>query len=611
MVSPLHDALEGLHRRLSSVHDGEVATYIPELGNANPDHFGICIATMDGHVYAIGDADVEFTIQSISKPFVYGLALDDCGADCVAEKVGVEPSGEAFNAISLEADTGRPRNPMINAGAIASAGLVSGADEEDKRTRTLDALSSFAGRPLSIDKDVYASESATGHRNRAIAYLLRNAGILGDDSNEVVDRYFRQCSVLVNCRDLALMAASLANGGQHPITHERVIGRANVERVLSVMSTCGMYDYAGSWLYGVGMPAKSGVAGGIIAVLPGQLGVGVFSPRLDALGNSVRGVAACEALSREFGLHLLRPPVSPSGVVLMNDTLATMSSMRRRSAEEMQVLLEEGAEVAVCRLQGPLAFSTSEAGIRGVSENAEGCATVVLDWQKVAMADEAACRLFGQWTRQMVSNGVAVLYAGLHKNENWQSMILESVGPVDGEAPLYFFPTLDLALEWCEDRILSARMPAERRHEEMSLAEHPALQALTTEEVDELRRHMRKLVAPPGETIVRQGDAADSVFFLTSGNVTVNLRLHDGRRHRIATMGAGAMFGELAMLERELRTADVDAETTVICHVLNVADLERIEEAAPGIQLKLLSGVARDLAGRLRRADREIAALVS
>lgn len=611
MASPLYEALAGLHKRLSSVDLGEIATYIPELGTANPDHFAICIATMDGHVYGVGDADVEFTIQSISKPFIYGLALDDRGPEGVGEKVGVEPSGEAFNAISLEAETGRPRNPMINAGAIASAGLVSGQDSSAKRRRMVDALSRFAGRALTVDERVYESESATGHRNRAIAYLLRNAGVLGDDSDDVVDRYFMQCSVLVNCRDLALMAASLANGGEHPITHERVIERSNVERVLSVMSTCGMYDYAGSWLYGVGMPAKSGVSGGIIAVLPGQLGVGVFSPRLDGFGNSVRGVAACEALSREFGLHLLRPPVSPGGVVLMSHTLATVSSMRRRSNEEMAVLLERGTEVAVCRLQGPLAFSTSEAGIRGVSERAQDCSTVVLDWQRVPLADEAACRLFGQWTRQLVSKGVAVLFAGLRAAENWQAMIVEAVGTVDGEAPLYFFPTLDLALEWCEDRILADHSVEHRREAEMTLAQHPALRELDPPELEELRRYARKTVFSPGETIVRQGDPSDSVYFVTAGNVTVHLRLHDDRKHRIATMGAGSMFGELAMVEQEPRTADVDAETTVICHTLSVADIDRVEQATPGVRLKLLSGVARDLAGRLRRADREIAALVS
>lgn len=179
MSTPLQDALEDLHNRLSALDAGAVATYIPELGNADPAHFAICIATVDGHVYSVGDAEAPFTIQSISKPFVYGLALDDLGADAVLEKVGVEPSGEAFNAISLEAETGRPRNPMINAGAIATASLVAGRDHQTKLHRTVEALSRFAGRPLAIDEEVYRSERLTGHRNRAIAYLLRNAGIVG------------------------------------------------------------------------------------------------------------------------------------------------------------------------------------------------------------------------------------------------------------------------------------------------------------------------------------------------------------------------------------------------------------------------------------------------
>ena len=210
---------------------------------------------------------------------------------------------------------------MINAGAIATAAMVDGSDSPAKMERTIELMSRFAGAPLAFDESVYRSERDTGHRNRAIAYLLRNAGILDEDVDDVLDRYFRQCSMLVTCADLATMAATLANGGENPRTGERVIDNDYVAHMLSVMATCGMYDYAGSWLYRVGMPAKSGVAGGIIAVLPGQLGVGVFSPRLDACGNSVRGVAVCEALSKEFDLHMLRPPVSPGAAVITEYTL--------------------------------------------------------------------------------------------------------------------------------------------------------------------------------------------------------------------------------------------------------------------------------------------------
>jgi glutaminase len=602
--------LEDLYARLSALDAGAVATYIPELGSANPDDFAICIATVDGHVYAVGDADVPFTIQSISKPFVYGLALDDIGPEAVLEKVGVEPSGEAFNAISLESETGRPRNPMINAGAIATASLVAGRDHDAKRQRTIEALSGFAGRPLVVDEQVYRSERLTGHRNRAIAYLLRNAGIVGDDVDDVVDRYFTQCSVLVTSRDLAAMAASLANGGTNPLSGERVITHAHVENVLSVMSTCGMYDYAGSWLYRVGMPAKSGVAGGVIAVLPGQLGIGVYSPRLDAFGNSVRGVAVCEALSREFGLHLLRPPVNLGSVVLMSRSLADVSSKRRRTGEEMRCLAERGAAVRVCRLQGPLAFSTAEVALRSAADSLGDCSTVVFDWQRVATADEAACRLFGRFSGRLLEAGATVVFAGLRDGEDWEAIILGAAGAELDRDDLRVFPSADLALEWCEDRILASAGMTREIEGEIPVSAHAMLTAFTHVEVEALRPFLSRAVFTAGESIVRLGEPAEAMYFVAGGSVSVNLRLHDGRRHRIATMGAGSVFGEFALLDEDARTADVDAETCVVCYVLRTEDTPRLEQAAPGVLRKLIEGIARDLAGRLRRADREIAALV-
>lgn len=609
MSTPLQDALEELHARLSALDDGAVATYIPELGNANPDHFAICIATADGHVYSVGDADVPFTIQSISKPFVYGLALDDLGPDAVLAKVGVEPSGEAFNAISLEPESGRPRNPMINAGAIATASLVAGGDHPTKAHRTVDAMSRFAGRPLTIDDDVYRSESSTGHRNRAIAYLLRNAGIVGDDVDDVVDRYFMQCSVLVTCRDLAVMTASLANAGANPLTNERVITHAHVENVLSVMSTCGMYDYAGSWLYRVGMPAKSGVSGGVIAVLPGQLGIGVYSPRLDTFGNSVRGVAVCETLSREFGLHLLRPPINLGSVVLMSHSLDEVRSKRRRTSDEMRCLAERGAAVRVCRLQGPLAFSTAEVALRSATDDVGDCSTIVFDWHRVATADEAACRLFGRFAGRHLDAGATVVFAGLRTGEEWEARIRAAAGASEHGA-LHVFPSIDLALEWCEDRMLGAAGVVRETDGAVALPDHAMFGGFTPREFESLRPFLSRSDFAAGESIVRHGEDADAVYFVTAGSVSVSLQLHDGRRHRIATMGAGSVFGEFALLEQDARTADVDAETSVVCYVLNTADVPLIEQAAPGALRKLIEGIARDLAGRLRRADREIAALV-
>ena len=376
-VSPLSRELAEIARRLSHVTSGEVASYIPELAKAAPDGFAISVATVDGALYSVGDSDTNFTIQSISKPFVYGLALDDQGSDSVLAKVGVEPSGEAFNAISLEPGTGRPRNPMINAGAITAASLVRGTGNAEKLRRVMDTFEAYAGRRLPLDTRVFQSEKETGHRNRAIGHLLRNAGIIDAEVDDVLDLYFQQCSLSATANDLAIMAATLANGGRNTKTGAVAVTPVHVEAILSVMSTCGMYDSAGAWVYNVGMPAKSGVSGGVLAVLPGQLGIGVYSPRLDKYGNSVRGVAVCEELSRHFGLHFLRPPVSTRTVLRTVSTLAETRSSHVRSAEQGECISRGGGSVSVYHLQGPLVLSTTEVALDSGSDRCgpgqDGC----------------------------------------------------------------------------------------------------------------------------------------------------------------------------------------------------------------------------------------------
>ncbi|MFM9103208.1 MAG: glutaminase A, partial [Cyanobium sp.] len=303
-AAAIQELLEELHQRHRDDRGGAVADYIPELARADPDGFGIALATPDGRVYTVGDTAVPFTIQSISKPFVYGLALDRLFGEQMARKVGVEPSGEAFNAISLDPVSGIPRNPMINAGAIATTAQIRRQAGERAEDQLLAVFSGLAGNPLSVDQAVYASERDTGHRNRAISHLLRNAGVIEEDPELGLDLYFRQCAITVTCRDLAVMAATLACQGRQPLSGERLLSRDSAIRMLALMGTCGMYDYAGHWLHDVGMPAKSGVAGGVLAVVPGRLGLAVWSPRLDRYGNSVRGIAVCEELSGRLGLHL-------------------------------------------------------------------------------------------------------------------------------------------------------------------------------------------------------------------------------------------------------------------------------------------------------------------
>lgn len=302
-AAPMRGILQELHARYAPVTEGKVADYIPELAKADPNWFGISIVTADGQVFEAGDCLQSFTIQSVSKPFIYGLALEDLGLEPVLARVGVEPTGEAFNSIVLDEVSNRPFNPMVNAGAIATSDLIAGKDFPERVTRMLDMFGRYCGRKVHIDNSVFMSERLTGHRNRAIAHLMLNFGIVSPRLDEALELYFQQCSVLVTAHDLAMMAATLANGGVHPVTGERAIPQQYVKYLLSIMHSCGMYDYAGEWAFRVGIPAKSGVGGGILAVVPGQLGIGIFSPPLDAKGNSVRGVRVCKELSEKFGLH--------------------------------------------------------------------------------------------------------------------------------------------------------------------------------------------------------------------------------------------------------------------------------------------------------------------
>ncbi|MFE1165930.1 glutaminase A [Nocardiopsis sp. NPDC058789] len=309
-TSPVIQVLDKIRAEVAGLTGGRVADYIPELAHVDPDLFGIAAISAHGRSYCVGESELPFTIQSISKPFVYAIAVEQLGLDVVHEHVGAEPSGEPFNAISLD-EHGRPENPMINAGAIVTTSLVESADPARRFERVRSVLSSFAGRELDVDEDVYHSEAETGHRNRALGYLSLAGGVLVGRVEDAVQDYFRQCSLSVTVRDLAVMAATLAVGGVNPVTEERVVSQRTARHTLSIMSSCGMYDRAGEWGLRVGIPAKSGVSGGILAAAPGAFGVGVFSPPLDDAGNSVRGVAALERLSDDYDLHMLQTPSEP------------------------------------------------------------------------------------------------------------------------------------------------------------------------------------------------------------------------------------------------------------------------------------------------------------
>lgn len=303
-VSPVDQMLRDIYAQILPVRDGALADYIPELAKVPADSFGIAIATSKGKVHTIGNADFEFTAQSTSKAVAYCMALELLGRKEVFATVGVEPSGDPFNAIEFNPITRRPYNPMVNAGAIAISGLLRDVYGPDAAfEQMLDRFSRAAGRKLSMNEDVYRSESETGHRNRAIAHLLLSTGALKAPIEPALDLYFRQCSIMTSATDLAMIGATIANLGVHPTTGDHVFAIDAVRDTQSVMLTCGMYDYSGGWAFEVGIPAKSGVGGGIMGVVNRQLGIGTYSPRLDRNGNSVRGIESFRMMSDVLGLH--------------------------------------------------------------------------------------------------------------------------------------------------------------------------------------------------------------------------------------------------------------------------------------------------------------------
>ncbi len=357
---------------VSDDDSGSPASYIPELATVDPDRLAFAVVGPRGIVRSVGDDEVEFTIQSISKPFVLAHVLSRQGLDAVMKRVGTEPSGEPFNAISLEEGTGRPENPMVNAGAIATTGMVEGADVAERTRRILETLSAFAGRELRVDESVYRSESTTGDRNRALGHLMRSYGIVDAPVDVALETYFRQCSILVTVRDLSVMASTLAFGGVNPVTGERVASERVARDVLSIMSSCGMYDFSGEWLLRVGLPAKSGVSGGVLAVAPSQFGVAAFSPRLDRHGNSVRGQAIVATMSDRMGMHLLEPHESISQPI---------------------VDITETPEGRVIRLSGELGFAAAErvlAVLRDLAVATPSGSTISLDARELARSHPAA-----------------------------------------------------------------------------------------------------------------------------------------------------------------------------------------------------------------------------
>jgi len=598
--------LERIHSRHAGNRSGEVASYIPELAGADPDLFGIAIVTADGTVYEVGDTRHEFTIQSISKPLTYALALEAVGEEEVRRHVGVEPSGEAFNSITLDPDSGLPPNPMVNAGAIATASLIEPLGFNRPIDRILNEYSSFAGRDLASDEAVFESENRSGDRNRAIAYLLKNAGAIDSgDVEAVVETYFEQCSVLVDCRDLAVIAATLASTGINPVNGGRVLRESTVRDVLSVMASCGMYNSAGDWLYTVGLPAKSGVAGGVIAVLPGQFGIAVFSPPLDAHGNSVRGIAVCEELSEELGLHVMQPGRRPPPPIRTERSLVESRSKRMRPESEQEILGRHGWRVRALELQGAISFAAGElitgAALNGISQIEYG----VLDFSSVRDVDPIAVPILGQLAEsyagaeaELVLSGIEGLHRFTEDLHGWREQ--------QGLDPIRVFPDLDLALEWCEQGLID-RYGEPAAGEQVSLARHGATIGMSPGQIQLLAEKLEPRSYSAGERIYGPDEGeADEMLLLTSGQVSILYETGEGAVQRIATLTPGMTLGEVAMLNRNPRMGVSRADTDVTALALGRDALDCLREEAPDLVAAFFENLLRMFEVRARNLGRNL-----
>jgi glutaminase len=597
--------LEHQLEELRDCREGAVADYIPELAKANPEDFGIVLATADGRIYAVGDCDKTFTIQSISKPFMYGLALRLLSPEYMQRKVGVEPSGDAFNAISLDPRSGIPRNPMINAGAIATAAQVWHHDPGRAEALTLEFFSSLAGRPLTLDASVYESERATGHRNRAISHLLRNAAVIEEEPGPGLDLYFRQCSIGVTCRDLAVMAATLACQGRNPLTQEEPLNPTITTRMLAVMGSCGMYDYAGQWLYDVGMPAKSGVGGGVLAVVPGRLGIAVYSPRLDAFGNSVRGIATCRRLSQTLELHLFDQTPLQQSPVRSTYKGTERRSRRWRSNAEAAVLDPLRSQITVLHAQGVLDFAGLENVLASIEEAGGDGAVIILDLGQVSELPPASTALLERQAALLQAAGQQLLLC--------RSSHLELPAALRREKFAYI--SLDLALEAAEDRLLEGTAgegcageggavlapPSQRTPTNVGL---PGLLApLTADLRDAITERLERRHYSAGTVVMARQQESEQLFIVASGRFSIFLPIQrqqaPARLARVSTFSEGMVFGDAAFFSGQLRMADVVADTDGSCWLLQRSAFEGLQRDNPAAAIALLTQLAIDLGGKV------------
>ena len=464
------------------------------------------------------------------------------------------------------------------------------------------ALGRFAGRELDVDDAVYASESLTGDRNRAIGYLLRTNAVIKENVAAVLEVYFRQCAILVTARDIAVMAATLANRGVNPVTGERVMSAYAISRTLSVMTSSGMYDYAGEWIYRVGIPAKSGVGGGILAALPARLGLGSYSPKLDKHGNSVRSIKVCEALSAHYDLHMLNRSDDARNSIIADYDIGNSPSRRVRRPQEQDILTAHHQDVRVIELVGTLSFSNVDYVSRQLAAKPRP-QLVIFDLRRVTAMTRAGARLLAEEFRELAAHHVTVILSGIRRSSPDWNMIAEWT---EGLSNIRNYYLLDAAIEWAEDQVVYRYGGAIDFFEATELSDQSLLAGLSDEERTDLASLATVRTFQANEKIISTGDPASSLFFLRSG--VVHVTLSDGIR--LATLTAGMPFGEMALLE-PTRSADVFADMAATAYEIPLRDFERFRKQHPRAGERIMRNLAQLLADRLIMANARLNLLTS
>lgn len=597
---PLNNFLKDIYERNLSNFSGNTADYIPELSRVDPRQFGIALASSDGYVHEIGDSSNIFTIQSISKAFVYSLALELVGEEAVNEIIGVEPSGEAFNSIRFQEDN-RPFNPMINAGAIACTALICSVEKSNAFLRIQEIMSRFAGRNLDLDEKVFESENITGDRNRAIAWLLKNNQIIKSDVDQSLITYFKQCSLLVSAKDLAVMGATLACNGINPVTKERVISVRNAIKTMSIMVSAGMYDFSGEWIYKVGFPAKSGVGGGIIATLPSQFGLGTFSPLLDQQGNSVRGIEVCKMISSYYNLHILETEGNISKVIAAKYDLENVRSYTERGEYDIQTLKKYGSNAFVLELAGSINFMTIDYIIRQIKKYVDK-EYIILSMRKVSQLSAGADTMLESFIQISKSLSTKIIFTDFRSDSEIWNKSLNAIRLIEDASPIYFEHSNN-AIRWVEDSLLKKYSSQKKLLKISELNEQLLLNNLSKDDLEFLKTKMIEKKYKINEIIISMGDVSDGIYFLQSGQVDISVK----KNQSITILDAGTCFGEFSLVAPSIpRSANVISLTDCFCYYLPIKVIDVIRSSHGNIVETLLINVALLLSKRLNNSNSKI-----